>query len=137
MALTPDGEWVLSGSKDRGVQFWDPRTGDTQLMLQGHKNSGNQDPFPSSIQRGGKRNGLLIIASAPQSFQSLLARRGSFLPREVAICVRASGGQRNSQDLFDDAFILTLTRQSDMGRINEDVINAIGCVSKSTRHLLS
>lgn len=40
MALTPDGEWVLSGSKDRGVQFWNPRTGDTQLMLQGHKNSG-------------------------------------------------------------------------------------------------
>ena len=40
VALTPDGEWVLSGSKDRGVQFWNPRTGDTQLMLQGHKNSG-------------------------------------------------------------------------------------------------
>ncbi|KAJ4292189.1 general transcription repressor [Collariella sp. IMI 366227] len=39
VALTPDAEWVLSGSKDRGVQFWDPRTGHTQLMLQGHKNS--------------------------------------------------------------------------------------------------
>jgi len=39
VALTPDGKWVLSGSKDRGVQFWDPRTGETQLMLQGHKNS--------------------------------------------------------------------------------------------------
>lgn len=30
----------MSGSKDRGVQFWDPQTGHTQLMLQGHKNSG-------------------------------------------------------------------------------------------------
>jgi glucose repression regulatory protein TUP1 len=40
VALTPDGAWVLSGSKDRGVQFWDPETGDAQLMLQGHKNSG-------------------------------------------------------------------------------------------------
>ena len=40
VALTPDGNWVLSGSKDRGVQFWDPRTGIAQLMLQGHKNSG-------------------------------------------------------------------------------------------------
>ncbi|KAI9714870.1 MAG: general transcription repressor [Bogoriella megaspora] len=39
VALTPGGEWVLSGSKDRGVQFWDPQTGDAQLMLQGHKNS--------------------------------------------------------------------------------------------------
>ncbi|KAF1813145.1 WD40 repeat-like protein [Eremomyces bilateralis CBS 781.70] len=40
VALTPDGRWVLSGSKDRGVQFWDPLTGAAQLMLQGHKNSG-------------------------------------------------------------------------------------------------
>lgn len=40
VALTPDGQWVLSGSKDRGVQFWDPNTGHAQLMLQGHKNSG-------------------------------------------------------------------------------------------------
>ncbi|KAI9790347.1 MAG: general transcription repressor [Peltula sp. TS41687] len=39
VALTPDGQWVLSGSKDRGVQFWDPRSGSAQLMLQGHKNS--------------------------------------------------------------------------------------------------
>jgi len=30
----------MSGSKDRGVQFWDPQSGNTQLMLQGHKNSG-------------------------------------------------------------------------------------------------
>ena len=40
VALTPDGKWVLSGSKDRGVQFWDPVTANAQLMLQGHKNSG-------------------------------------------------------------------------------------------------
>ena len=39
VALTPDTQWVISGSKDRGVQFWDPRNGQTQLMLQGHKNS--------------------------------------------------------------------------------------------------
>ncbi|KAI5804066.1 WD40-repeat-containing domain protein [Peziza echinospora] len=39
VALTPDGNWVLSGSKDRGVQFWDPHTANAQLMLQGHKNS--------------------------------------------------------------------------------------------------
>jgi hypothetical protein len=30
----------MSGSKDRGVQFWDPVTGNAQMMLQGHKNSG-------------------------------------------------------------------------------------------------
>lgn len=41
VAQTPDayGPWVISGSKDRRVQFWDPRTNQIQLMLQGHKNS--------------------------------------------------------------------------------------------------
>ncbi|KAI2791603.1 Transcriptional repressor rco-1 [Penicillium oxalicum] len=39
VCLTPDGQWVMSGSKDRGVQFWDPVTGNAQMMLQGHKNS--------------------------------------------------------------------------------------------------
>ncbi|OZJ02980.1 hypothetical protein BZG36_03146 [Bifiguratus adelaidae] len=39
VATTPDGNWVVSGSKDRSVQFWDPRTGLVQFTLQGHKNS--------------------------------------------------------------------------------------------------
>jgi len=39
VAVSPEGSWVVSGSKDRGVQFWDPKTAQTQLMLQGHKNS--------------------------------------------------------------------------------------------------
>ncbi|RIB05835.1 WD40-repeat-containing domain protein [Gigaspora rosea] len=39
VAVSPDGRWVVSGSKDRGVQFWDPNTAQTQFMLQGHKNS--------------------------------------------------------------------------------------------------
>ncbi|KAM0787857.1 hypothetical protein ACM66B_003910 [Microbotryomycetes sp. NB124-2] len=37
--ISPDGAWIVSGSKDRGVQFWDPRTAKAQFMLQGHKNS--------------------------------------------------------------------------------------------------
>ena len=40
MAVSHDGAWVVSGSKDRGVQFWDSRTAIVQCMLQGHKNSG-------------------------------------------------------------------------------------------------
>ncbi|KAF8162518.1 WD40-repeat-containing domain protein [Mycena galopus ATCC 62051] len=39
VAVSHDGEWVVSGSKDRGVQFWDAKTGVVQCMLQGHKNS--------------------------------------------------------------------------------------------------
>lgn len=39
VSCSPDGQWVASGSKDRGVQFWDPKTAQAQFVLQGHKNS--------------------------------------------------------------------------------------------------
>ncbi|KAJ7193013.1 chromatin associated protein [Mycena pura] len=38
VAVSHDGQWIVSGSKDRGVQFWD-RAGVVHTMLQGHKNS--------------------------------------------------------------------------------------------------
>jgi WD40 repeat protein len=38
--VSNNGKWVVSGSKDRGVQFWDAHTAQLQCMLQGHKNSG-------------------------------------------------------------------------------------------------
>jgi len=60
VALTPDGRWVLSGSKDRGVQFWDPATGDAQLMLQGHKNS------VISVAPSPARGGLFATGSGDQ-----------------------------------------------------------------------
>lgn len=36
---TPHNEYILSGSKDRGVIFWDQTSGNPLLMLQGHRNS--------------------------------------------------------------------------------------------------
>jgi glucose repression regulatory protein TUP1 len=42
VSCSPDGQWVASGSKDRGVQFWDPRSGQAQFVLSGHKNSGEE-----------------------------------------------------------------------------------------------
>ncbi|KAF9458229.1 WD40-repeat-containing domain protein [Collybia nuda] len=39
VAVSHDARWVVSGSKDRCVQFWDSRTATLQFMLQGHKNS--------------------------------------------------------------------------------------------------
>jgi WD40 repeat protein len=42
VAILHDGQWAVPGPgpKDHGVQFWD-KHGRAQLMLQGHKNSGN------------------------------------------------------------------------------------------------
>ncbi|PVV02004.1 hypothetical protein BB560_003553 [Smittium megazygosporum] len=39
VAYSPDGNWIISGSKDRCVQFWDQRNAQVQCILQGHKNS--------------------------------------------------------------------------------------------------
>jgi glucose repression regulatory protein TUP1 len=39
VAVSSDGNWVVSGSKDRCVHFWDAHNGCQQLSLQGHKNS--------------------------------------------------------------------------------------------------
>ncbi|KAG8875798.1 hypothetical protein FRB97_004716 [Tulasnella sp. 331] len=40
--VSPEGLWMVSGSKDRGVRFWDAATGSTatQLLVQGHKGPG-------------------------------------------------------------------------------------------------
>ncbi|KAI0456380.1 WD40 repeat-like protein [Xylaria acuta] len=35
--LTSDAQWVLAGSQNGKVQFWDSRTGQTQLTVCGHK----------------------------------------------------------------------------------------------------
>ena len=37
VAVSPDGAWVVSGSYDHSVQFWNPKDAQTQLMLLGHK----------------------------------------------------------------------------------------------------
>lgn len=39
VCLTPNNEYILLGSKDRGVIFWDQLSGNPLLMLQGHRNS--------------------------------------------------------------------------------------------------
>lgn len=39
VCLTSKNEYIISGSKDRGVIFWDEISGNPLLMLQGHRNS--------------------------------------------------------------------------------------------------
>lgn len=63
----------MSGSKDRGVQFWDPVTGNAQMMLQGHKNSGE---FDSIWAYGGSLSNCslrLVISVAPSPTGNLFA----------------------------------------------------------------
>lgn len=88
--MTPDGEWVMSGSKDRGVQFWNPRTGDTQLMLQGHKNSGM---IFRRITECLQSSPLTVV----QSFPSLPVPRVSYLRQEAVTCVLEFGSKSSNR----------------------------------------
>jgi len=47
VAVSHDGQWVVSGSKDHGVQFWDAKSGIVQLMLKGHKETSPLSPSRS------------------------------------------------------------------------------------------
>jgi len=40
VAVSHDGQWVVSGSYNGGIQFWDAKFGIVQLMLKGHKDIG-------------------------------------------------------------------------------------------------
>ena len=44
VAVSHDGKWVVSGSRDRGAVLWDAETGIPQLVLHGHKNTGRLSP---------------------------------------------------------------------------------------------
>jgi len=55
VVVSHDGQWIVSGSRDDGVRFWDVKSGIVQLMLQGHKNSGLSSPSRS------KHLGLIFV----------------------------------------------------------------------------
>jgi len=65
VAVSHDGQWVVSGSKDRGVQFWDAHSAIVQCMLQGHKNSGEHGAF-GSLRYGAKLRRSNIDRSQPR-----------------------------------------------------------------------
>jgi len=44
VAVSHDGQWVASGSRDGTVQFWDAKSGIVQLMLKGHTDAGPLSP---------------------------------------------------------------------------------------------
>jgi general transcriptional corepressor TUP1 len=40
VAVSHDHQWLVSGSTDQSVRFWDLRTGEEQLILRGHTTGG-------------------------------------------------------------------------------------------------
>ena len=63
----------MSGSKDRGVQFWDPITGNAQMMLQGHKNSGKSISHSTLVVERMLTKATVVISVAPSPQGHLFA----------------------------------------------------------------
>jgi len=63
-----DSRWLISGSKDRCVHFWDTETNSLQFVLQGHKNSVislDTNPLGGMIATGSGDNSARIWAFSP------------------------------------------------------------------------
>ena len=79
VAVSHDGQWVVSGSKDRGVQFWDAKSATVQLMLQGHKNSGPLSPVdPTPLARADSLpfQSSQLISAPPEACWQLVRATG-------------------------------------------------------------
>ncbi|KAG7693466.1 hypothetical protein KL930_000479 [Ogataea haglerorum] len=64
VCCTPDDEFILSGSKDRGVIMWEKATGEPYIMLQGHRNSViSVNVSPVMTQKRGVNGGYFATGS--------------------------------------------------------------------------
>ncbi|KAG6907765.1 hypothetical protein DXG01_007478 [Tephrocybe rancida] len=82
VSVSHDGQWVVSGSKDRCVQFWDIRNATLQFVLQGHKNSVislDVNPAGNMLATGsGDSLARICEPSLPSSLLSTSSRRLSY-----------------------------------------------------------
>jgi glucose repression regulatory protein TUP1 len=69
VAVSHDWQWVMSGSKDCGVHFWDSRNATVPCRLEGHMNSGGSSSLVCFIVRRKE-----VIDKQPQSSQLLPAQ---------------------------------------------------------------
>eukprot|EP01126_Amoeba_proteus_P047262 TRINITY_DN5384_c0_g2_i2.p1 TRINITY_DN5384_c0_g2~~TRINITY_DN5384_c0_g2_i2.p1 ORF type:complete len:115 (+),score=31.35 TRINITY_DN5384_c0_g2_i2:33-377(+) len=74
--FSPCGRWLVSGSKDKSVQFWDVRLGLTSLILHGHTNS-----VISMGMCGNAHRGNLVTASGDCRAKLWEFEVGKFLPK--------------------------------------------------------
>ena len=69
VAVTSDSKWVVTGSKDRGIQFWNPVDGQPQFTVEGHRNSGT-----FSLKLRPVSDTVISVAVSPLHEEKLLAK---------------------------------------------------------------
>lgn len=94
VAVSHDGQWVVSGSKDRGVQFWDAKSAVVQCMLQGHKNSG--ESCTSLVFRTILRSWRAVISIDLSPVGSLLATGSGDWQARICTCSSYTRFRSNS-----------------------------------------
>lgn len=88
VGITPDGQWIVSGSKDRSIQFWQG-DGQAQFLLQGHKNSGEWNDCWVGFDANGRRSHL----HRPRQERKSVCKRERGLSRESLAVYQCIAGQ--------------------------------------------
>jgi glucose repression regulatory protein TUP1 len=112
VSMSSDSRWVVSGSKDRCVHVWDSQTAVLQLMLQGHKNSGELSLF---VPRCGSRadvDVLTVISLDLNSANDLLATGSGDSYARICECFCSCVLYDGSDSLCFRRIIGSLTRAS-------------------------
>ena len=96
VAVSYDGRWVVGGSADKTVQFWDAKSGIVQLMLKGDDLPGSLSP--RSIRAPWTDGSSVLVSSIDLSPTGSLLATGSW-DCQVRIC----------RSRYSSEFSLTLT----------------------------
>jgi WD40 repeat protein len=89
VVFAPQGTWLISGSKDRSVQFWDPRkvlaAGNTRAPNEAEHPSGDHGPV---LILQGHQNSVISVAHSPAGM--LFATGSGAQPRTTLPAVRVA-----------------------------------------------
>ena len=91
IAVSHDGRWIVSGSSDREVRFWDTKTGVVQLIIKGHTHAGTFSLLhPSSVGHSEADSSSVPVYSVDLSPAGGALATGA-CDRMVRVC-KSSGG---------------------------------------------
>jgi WD40 repeat protein len=86
LAVSQDGEWIVSGLDDGGVQIWDARTRELQLVLRGHTIDGLCQTLCNGL-IANDSCGFLVSSIAISSQRGMIASRGLGGPLQICKCM--------------------------------------------------
>ena len=127
-SVSHDSAWIVSGSKDRSVQFWDSKSGIAHCMLQGHKNSGEFSTFYYHHHHHRFSMELLTFPSPIPVIATDLSPAGNLL-------ATGSGDWQARICTFSIDFIFTIFHELKFRSFSFLFFSSLGCCRELYHHL--